>query len=321
VSASIQAPPVPDPVGAPAATVSSRRGFMRELLFGSRQTVFGLAVIVFFVVIAVLAPDIVPHSTTQQTGPVYGAPNAHHLLGTDDGGIDMLSEVIYGARVSMLVGFAASLVAMVLGGVVGVLSGYFGGKTDIVLMRITDYFLVIPDVPLMIVAAAIFGRSLLNIIIIIGVIYWTSTARLLRAQVKSLRERVYVQRARSLGAGHSRLIRSHIMPQIAPLIVANTVLTIATAIFAETYISFLGLGDPSAISWGKLIQNSLTGGAVFHSAWWAIIPPGACVTVVILACTMVGQALEDSLNPRLRVGHLSVRRFRMRPFSARIESR
>lgn len=294
---------------------------MRELLFGSRQTVFGLAVIVFFVVIAVLAPDIVPHSTTQQTGPVYGSPNGHHLLGTDDGGIDMLSEVIYGARVSMLVGFAASLVAMVLGGVVGVLSGYFGGKTDIVLMRITDYFLVIPDVPLMIVAAAIFGRSLLNIIIIIGVIYWTSTARLLRAQVKSLRERVYVQRARSLGAGHSRLIRSHIMPQIAPLIVANTVLTIATAIFAETYISFLGLGDPSAISWGKLIQNSLTGGAVFQSAWWAIIPPGACVTVVILACTMVGQALEDSLNPRLRVGHLSVRRFRMRPFSARIESR
>ncbi len=321
MSASIQAPPVPDPLGAPAAVAPTRRGFMRELLFGSRQTVVGLAVIAFFVVIAVLAPDIVPHSVTQQTGPVYGAPNGHHLLGTDDGGIDMLSEVIYGARVSMLVGFAASVVCMVLGGLVGVLSGYFGGKTDIVLMRITDYFLVIPDVPLMIIAAAIFGRSLLNIIIIIGVIYWTSTARLLRAQVKSLRERVYVQRARSLGAGHSRLIGSHIMPQIAPLIVANTVLTIATAIFAETYISFLGLGDPSAISWGKLIQNSLTGGAVFHSAWWAIIPPGACVTVVILACTMVGQALEDSLNPRLRVGHLSVRRFRMRPFSARIESR
>ena len=112
-------------------------------------------------------------------------------------------------------------------------------------MRITDYFLVIPDVPLMIVAAAVFGRSLLNIIIIIGLIYWTSTARLIRAQVKIVRERVYVKRARALGAGHSRLVWKHILPQVAPLLVANTVLTIAIAIFAETYISFLGLGDPS----------------------------------------------------------------------------
>ena len=186
---------------------------------------------------------------------------AQHLLGLDDGGIDMLSEVIAGARVSMLVGFSAAAVAMLIGGGVGLLSGYFGGKTDIVLMRITDYFLVIPDVPLMIVAAAVFGRSLLNIIIIIGVIYWTSTARLIRAQVKSVRERVYVKRARALGGGHRRLLWKHITPQVAPLLVANTVLTIAIAVFAETYIAFLGLGDPSTISWGRLIQNSLTGGA------------------------------------------------------------
>jgi peptide/nickel transport system permease protein len=220
----------------------------------------------------------------------------------------------------MLVGFSAAAVAMVLGGSTGLLSGYFGNKTDIVLMRITDYFLVIPDVPLMIVAAAVFGRSLLNIILIIGLIYWTSTARLIRAQVKSVRERVYVKRARALGGGHSRLLWKHITPQVAPLLVANTVLTIAIAIFAETYISFLGLGDPSTISWGRLIQNSLTGGAVFHKAWWAIIPPGLCVTIVILAATMMGQAMEDALNPRLRVGHLSVRRFRLRPLRGRLDS-
>ena len=273
-----------------------------------------------FVVIAIAAPWIEPYSTTQQVGPVYGSPNARHLLGLDDGGIDMLSEVIAGARVSMIVGFASALVAMLIGGSFGLLSGYFGGKTDVFLMRITDYFLVIPDVPLMIVAAAVFGRSLLNIIIIIGIIYWTSTARLIRAQVKSVRERVYVKRARALGGGHSRLLWKHITPQVAPLLVANTVLTIATAIFAETYISFLGLGDPSEISWGRLIQNSLTGGAVFHKAWWAIIPPGLCVTVVILAATMVGTAMEDALNPRLRVGHLSVRRFRLRPLQGRLDS-
>jgi peptide/nickel transport system permease protein len=306
-------------VSVPAPT--SRRGrFGRvgELLFGSKQAMAGTVILIIFILVAVFAPVLEPYSTTQQTGPVYAPPSSQHWLGTDDGGIDMLSELIQGARVSLIVGLAATVVAMGIGGAVGILSGYYGGRTDIALMRITDYFLVIPDIPLMIVAAAIFGHSLSNIVIIIGIIYWTSTARLLRAQVKSLRERVYVKRSRSLGASHKRLIWNHIMPQVAPLLVANTVLMVATAIFAETYISFLGLGDPSTISWGKLIQNSLTGGAIFHSAWWAVVPPGLCVTIVILACTMVGQSIEDALNPRLSVGHLAARRFRVRPFSARV---
>ena len=186
--------------------------------------------------------------------------------------------------------------------------------TDVVLMRITDYFLVIPDIPLMIIdrgrCSAAASR---NIIIIIGIIYWTSTARLIRAQVKSVRERVYVKRARSLGASNNRLMFKHVLPQVAPLLIANTVLMVALAIFAETYITFLGLGDPSAISWGRLIENAFLGNAVLNNAWWAIVPPGVCVTLVILACTMVGQSMEDALNPRLKVGHLSVRRFRLRP--------
>jgi peptide/nickel transport system permease protein len=299
-------------VDTPVATASTRRGFIREVLFGSRVAVIGLLVLLFFVVIAIIGPWIEPYSTTTQVGPVYAPPSGQHWLGLDDGGIDMLSEVIAGARVSMIVGFAGAAVAMIIGGGVGLLSGYFGNKTDIFLMRITDYFLVIPDVPLMIVAAAVFGRSTLNVVLIIGIIYWTSTARLIRAQVKSVRERVYVKRARALGGGHGRLVWKHITPQVAPLLVANTVLTIAIAVFAETYIAFLGLEDPSTISWGKLIQNSLSGGAIFHKAWWAIIPPGLCVTIVILAATMMGQAMEDALNPRLRVGHLSVNRFRVR---------
>ena len=299
---------------------TKRRGIVREVLLGQRVAVIGLAILIFFTLVAIFAPWLEPYSTTQQVGPVYAPPSSQHWLGLDDGGIDMLSEVIAGARVSMLVGFSAAAVAMVIGGGVGLLSGYFGNKTDIILMRITDYFLVIPDVPLMIVAAAVFGRSLLNVILIIGIIYWTSTARLIRAQVKSVRERVYVKRARALGGGHGRLLWKHITPQVAPLLVANTVLTIAIAVFAETYIAFLGLEDPSTISWGKLIQNSLTGGAIFHKAWWAIIPPGLCVTIVILAATMMGQAMEDALNPRLRVGHLSVRRFRLRPLRGRLDS-
>jgi peptide/nickel transport system permease protein len=304
---------------APPPAVRRRSGVL-QIMFGQKVAIVGAVILAFFIVLAIAAPLLEPYSTTKQVGAVYAAPTAKHLLGLDDGGIDMLSEVIDGARVSMIVGFAAAAVAMLIGGGIGLLSGYFGGKTDVVLMRITDYFLVIPDVPLMIVAAAVFGRSLLNIILIIGVIYWTSTARLIRAQVKSVRERVYVKRARALGGGHWRLLWSHITPQVAPLLVANTVLTVAIAVFAETYISFLGLGDPSTISWGRLIQNSLSGGAVFHKAWWAIIPPGLCVTVVILAATMLGQAMEDALNPRLRVGHLAVRRFRMRPLSGRLDT-
>jgi peptide/nickel transport system permease protein len=308
-------------IDAPVPQEAAKRpGIVREVLLGQRVAVIGLAILIFFTLIAIFAPWLEPYSTTQQVGPVYAPPSSQHWLGLDDGGIDMLSEVIAGARVSMLVGFSAAAVAMLLGGGIGLASGYFGNKTDIILMRITDYFLVIPDVPLMIVAAAVFGRSLLNIILIIGLIYWTSTARLIRAQVKSVRERVYVKRARALGGGHRRLLWKHITPQVAPLLVANTVLTIAIALFAETYISFLGLGDPSKISWGRLIQNSLTGGAVFHKAWWAIIPPGLCVTVVILAATMMGQAMEDALNPRLRVGHLSVRRFRLRPLRGQLDS-
>jgi peptide/nickel transport system permease protein len=220
----------------------------------------------------------------------------------------------------MEVGFAAALVAMLIGGAVGVVSGFVGGVVDVVLMRITDIFLVIPDIPLMIVMAAIFGRSLKNIIIIIGIIYWTSTARLIRAQVKSVRERVYVKRARSLGATNNRLVFKHVLPQVAPLLIANTVLMVALAVFAETYITFLGLGDPSAISWGRLIENAFLGNAVLNNAWWAIVPPGVCVTIVILACTMVGQSMEDALNPRLKVGHLSVRRFRLRPLGGKLDS-
>jgi peptide/nickel transport system permease protein len=273
----------------------------------------GIAIVLFFVLVALTAPWLAPYGVTEKVGEPFEPPSAAHPLGLDDAGVDMLSLMMWGARVSLVVGFAAALVAMLIGGAIGLVSGYFGGRTDTVLMRMTDYFLVIPDIPLMLVAAAIWGRSLSNIVIIIGVIYWTTTARLIRSQVISLRERVYVKRATAVGAGHSRIVFRHILPQVTPLIVANTVLTVAIAIFAETAIAFLGLGDPTLTSWGKLIENAFSHNAITVDAWWAIVPPGIAVALVILGCTMVGQAIEDTLNPRLRVGHLSVRRFRLRP--------
>jgi peptide/nickel transport system permease protein len=312
-----------EPIAATAdelVTASRPHGFFRSVFLGQPQATVGLTILVLFLLIAVFAPVLAPYSPNEKTGAIYEAPSSAHWLGTDDGGVDMFTLLLYGSRVSLVVGFAAALVAMLIGGTVGVLSGFLGGKTDIVLMRITDYFLVIPDIPLMIVAAAVFGRSLRNIIIIIGIIYWTTTARLIRAQVKSVRERVYVKRARALGARNSRLVRKHILPQVAPLLIANTVLMVALAVFAETYITFLGLGDPSQISWGRLIENAFKGDAVLNHAWWAIVPPGVCVTLVILGCTMIGQSMEDALNPRLRVGHLAVRRFRLRPLDGKLET-
>jgi peptide/nickel transport system permease protein len=305
---------------APAERDSLWARTRRSPILASRQALVGVGILVVFALTGIVGRLLLPHDPIDKVGPVFQPPSWSHPLGLDGGGSDMLYLLISGASVSLLVGFAAAAVSAVIGGTVGLLSGYFGGKTDVALMRLTDYFLVIPDIPLMIVVAALFGRSLTNIILIIGVIYWTSTARLIRAQTKSVRERVYVRRAQALGAGNTRLIVKHVLPQVTPLLIANTVLLIAYAIFAETFITFLGLGDPSVISWGRLIENAFTDDAVLNNAWWAIVPPGLAVTVVVLACTMTGQAMEDALNPRLRVGHLSVRRFRLRPLRGRLDS-
>jgi peptide/nickel transport system permease protein len=295
----------------------ARRRAVWQVIRHRPSAVIGSTVLVLIVLVALLAPLIAPYGLHEEVGPVFGHPSWSHPLGLDDGGIDMVTLLMWGARISLVVGFAATLVSMLVGGAVGVLAGYFGRTTDVVLMRITDYFIAIPDVPLMIVVAAIWGPSLFHIIMVIGLLLWTSTARVIRAQVKSVRERVYVQRARSIGAGHLRIIFRHVLPQIAPLLIANTVLTIAVAIFDETALSFLGLGDPSRISLGKVIQNAFQRTAVSSGAWWAIVPPGLLVALLILSCSLIGQALEDALNPRLRVAHLSARRFRLRPLVGR----
>ena len=168
--------------------------------------------------------------------------------------------------------------------------------------------------------AAIWGPSLFHIVIVIGILLSTGTARVVRAQVKSVRERVYVKRARALGAGHTRIVLRHVLPQVAPLLIANTVLTVAVAIFDETALAFLGLGDPSRASLGKVIENAFQRAAISSGAWWAIVPPGIVVAVIILACSLVGGALEDALNPRLRVAHLSARTFRLRPLVGRSDA-
>jgi peptide/nickel transport system permease protein len=304
-------------IEAPTAPVVTRRGVVLLALRRNPAAVIGASVLFVITFCAVLAPVIAPYGLHTQVGPVFGHPTWKHPVGLDDGGIDMVTLLMWGARISLVVGFAATFVSMAIGGTVGVLAGYFGGEVDTILMRITDYFLVIPDVPLMIVVAAIWGPSLFHIVIVIGILLWTGTARVIRAQVKSVRERVYVKRARALGAGHIRIVVRHVLPQVAPLLIANTVLTVAVAIFDETALSFLGLGDPSRTSLGKVIENAFERAAISSGAWWAIVPPGALVALIILGCSLVGGSMEDALNPRLRVAHLSARTFRLRPLVGR----
>ena len=294
-----------------------RRGVVWKTLRRRPSAIIGIVLLTVIVLMAVLAPWIAPYGLHEQVGPPFEPPSPAHPLGLDDGGIDMVTLLMWGTRISLLVGFAAPAVSILIGGTVGLTAGYFGGKVDTVLMRITDYFIVIPDVPLMIVVAAIWGPSIGHIIIVIGILLWTGTARVLRAQVKSVRERVYVQRSRALGASHWRIVGRHVLPQVAPLLIANTVLTVAVAIFDETALSFLGLGDPSAISLGKVIENAFERAAISSGAWWAIVPPGILVALIILSCSLIGGALEDSLNPRLRVAHLGARTFRLRPLVGR----
>ena len=303
-------------VESPEAGTTSRAQLFRKVR-RQRGALIGSAILVVVILTAILAPWIAPYDIHTQVGQPFGPPSWSHPFGLDDGGIDMLSHLMWGMRISLVVGFAAPVVSMVIGGSIGLVSGYFGGKTDTILMRITDYFLVIPDVPLMIVVAAIWGPSLFHIIIVIGILLWTGTARVIRAQVLSVRERAYVKRTRALGAGHFRIVMRHVLPQVAPLLIANTVLTIAVAVFDETALSFLGLSDPSRISLGKLIENAFGRAAISAGAWWAIVWPGVLVAIIILACSLLGGAVEDALNPRLRVAHLSARTFRLRPLVGR----
>jgi peptide/nickel transport system permease protein len=295
----------------------TRRGTVWRALKRRPSAILGMVLLSVIALAGLLAPWLAPYGLHEQVGPPFEAPSPSHPLGLDDGGIDMVTLLMWGTRISLVVGFAATAVSILIGGSVGLAAGYFGGKVDTVLMRITDYFIVIPDVPLMIVVAAIWGPSIGHIIIVIGILLWTGTARVLRAQVKSVRERVYVKRSRALGASHARIVARHVLPQVAPLLIANTVLTVAVAIFDETALSFLGLGDPSRISLGKVIENAFERAAISSGAWWAIVPPGIVVALIILSCSLIGGALEDALNPRLRVAHIGARTFRLRTLVGR----
>jgi peptide/nickel transport system permease protein len=268
-----------------------------------RSGMVGLGILVFFVLVALLAPILASSQgldVTTANGPVLGAPSGHYLLGTDENGRSVLTLLIWGARISLFVGLSATVISMVIGTLVGLVSGYFGGWIGRITFRITEWVLVIPFLPLAIALAAVLGRGLVNIVIVIGVTSWPSTALLIRSQTLSIKERPYVERAEAIGAGRWHQLGRHVLPNVMPMVFANTTLTVAIAILSETTLSFLGLGDPTRTSWGTMLDGAYHSGAITTGCWWYVIPPGVCVVLVVLAFTLIGQALEEVLNPRLR---------------------
>jgi peptide/nickel transport system permease protein len=274
-----------------------------RLFASSKMGVAGLAILSVFVVLALLADVLVPEarlSVTEAPGAPLQPPSARFWLGTDELGRSVLDLVIQGSQISLLVGFLATAISMLIGALVGIAAGYFEGWIGVALMRFTDWFLVIPFLPLAIVLAAILGRSLFVIALVIGITTWPGTARMVRAQVLTLKERPYVERARALGASSHQIIGRHILPNVFPLIFANTILVVAVAILTETTLSFLGLGDPFSISWGSILESAFAEGAISLGAWWYLVPPGLCIVLVVLGFTMCGYAFDEILDPRLR---------------------
>ncbi len=289
------------------------------LLRKNRLGFGGLVALIAFVVVALLAPvlstvpdpnvytnwePVIPElDYTHPMAPSF-TPSIYtgfiHPLGTDSQGQDVYSLTLYGARASLIVGLVATIISVAMGTLIGLTAGYFGRVADEVLMRTTDFFLTLPWFPLMIVLMTVLGQEFIWVIVVIGITSWPSTARIVRAQVLTLKERQFIERARAIGASDGYIIRRHILPNTMPLIFANTVLLISIAIFSESFLDFFGLGDPTVISWGMMLEQAYTATATESGAWWWILPPGVAIVAMVLSFSLFGYALDDVLNPKLR---------------------
>ncbi|OHV75744.1 ABC transporter permease [Ensifer sp. LCM 4579] len=275
----------------------------------------GVAALAFFLILAAIPGPIVGPLETAATasGDFLTPPDSQHILGTDEVGRDVLNVVVHGARISLTIALIATVISLIVGTTVGITSGYYGGRVDVWLMRLTDFFFIVPSFVLALVIAPVFvevigrGREVLGfrtslfvIVVVIGLTSWAFVARLIRSQTLSLRERPFVDRARVAGSSDLSIMIRHVLPNLVPQIAANGALVVAGAIYTETALSFIGLGDPVQPSWGTLLSLAQQAGAASAGAWWYLGAPGACVLTVSLAFVLLGNALDDTFNPRRR---------------------
>jgi peptide/nickel transport system permease protein len=265
----------------------------------------GVVILCIFVLIGAFAPSISPYDPRVQNYNEAGKlerlqpPSAKHWFGTTTYGRDVLSQTIHGTRVALVVGTMTAFFVALIGMNIGLISGYYGGIVDTLLMRMTDIVYSIPTLPFAIVAFAILTRDIFWIIVVMALLFWTTTARVVRSQVLSLRERPFIDVARTSGASDLRILYKHIAPNVLPLVFVQGAFAVAAGITTEASISFLGVGDPDAISWGTILYDASSSN-VMYKAWWWFLPPGVCIMLVVMAFYFIGRAYEEVANPRLK---------------------
>ena len=264
----------------------------------NRPAIVGLIIILLILLNAILADSLAPYDPWEYNfGEKLKPPSWGHLMGTDHFGRDVFSRVIYGSRVSLLIGLLAALITITVGVLLGAISGYFGGVIDNIIMRVTELFLVIPTFFLILLIVAVFGGSIWNVIGVIGITTWPGTARVVRASFLSLKEKEFVEAARLIGSNDFRLIFKHILPNAMGPVLVLTSLRVASSILAEAGLSFLGLGDVNHITWGQLLYKAQL---YMRISWWSAVFPGLMIFIAVLAFNLVGDGLTDALNPRLK---------------------
>ncbi|OIB55277.1 ABC transporter permease [Natrialba sp. SSL1] len=278
-----------------------------RIFMQSRMAVFGLGILIFYMILAIFAPIIAPYEPFERIIADDGSwkslhpPSMAHPLGTTESGHDVLSQLIYGTRVAMFVGLVGAFMVACIGTAVGMVAGYYGGLVDELIMRLVDILYGLPFIPFVIVLATILGGSIWNILFGVALLYWLSTARVIRSEVLSLKERPYIEAARASGASDFRIMFIHILPNVIPLSALYAAIAVGYSITAEASISFLGFGDPSLSSWGTMLQRSFVT-QEFATSWWWSIPPGLSITLVVFGAYLAGRGYEEIANPQLREG-------------------
>jgi peptide/nickel transport system permease protein len=263
----------------------------------------GLILLAVTVVMALLLPVLSDEGgldVTKANGGALRPPSGQYWLGTDIDGRSVLLMTLWGARISLLVGFSATVLSVLIGTLIGITAAHFGGWVSTILLRFTDFFLVLPSLVLAIALSAVLPQGVTTVIVAIGLTSWPGTARLVRAQTLTIESRPYIERSRALGGGHLHVVGKHVLPGVLPLVLANTTLVVGNAVIADATLAFLGVGDPNAVSWGAMLETALNNGAVTRGAWWNLLPPGIAIVLVVLCFTLVGRGLETVLNPRLK---------------------
>ncbi len=263
----------------------------------NKLALFGFCIVVFFAALAVFAPFIAPSDPNQiDIKNILSAPTPEHLLGTDQLGRDLFSRMVYGSRISLSIGFIAVGIATFIGIALGSIAGYYGGKLDSLIMRFIDIMLCFPTFFLILAVIALLEPSIFNIMAVIGLTSWMGVARLIRAEILSLKEREFIEAARACGAGDFRIVSRHLIPNaIAPVLVSAT-LGVAAAILVESALSFLGIGvQPPTPSWGNIL---IDGKATLGVAWWLTLFPGLAILLTVLGYNLLGEGLRDALGPK-----------------------